>query len=190
MFLKLCGPYHPQLLILDCQSSHQSIGLLECAIQNQFMIVCLPPHTTQFLQPLDRCTFSPFSIAYNQVYSEFLLNPAAVISKATWPSLLCKSWQAAFTGTNIKSGFRGRGIYPLNPSAIPDSPYEPSTILPSNSEPTPLPSTSPEPNPLPSMSSDSSNNLMVLAEAAAMEDRVQPQTTLSSPKICLFVGLV
>lgn len=46
------------LLILDGHTSHTSADrLLELAANNDFVLFCLPSHSTHFLQPLDRCFF-------------------------------------------------------------------------------------------------------------------------------------
>lgn len=128
VFLAHCGPERPQLLILDGHGSHETLGLLELAAEENIHILALPPHTTHFLQPLDRTVFGPFNKAYNRVCSEFLSeNPSNLINKWTFPKMFSKAWEAAITKENIQSGFRACGIYPLNPHAIPTSAYLPSS---------------------------------------------------------------
>ena len=119
IFLPNCGPERPQLLLLDSHSSHEVIGLIEKARQQNIHLFTFPPHTTHYLQPLDRSCFGPLSTAYNQYCSEFLAkNPNNEISKKTFPSIFYKSWQKALTPSNIKAGFSATGIYPFNPSAF------------------------------------------------------------------------
>lgn len=72
VFLKECGEVRPQLLILDGHSSHESLAILQMASENDIHILCLPPHTTHILQPLDRTVFGPFSAEYNRATSDFL----------------------------------------------------------------------------------------------------------------------
>ena len=66
VFLKHCGDSRPVLLILDGHHSHESLDILEAAIKNDVNILCLPPHTTHYLQPLDRTVFGPLMKAYNR----------------------------------------------------------------------------------------------------------------------------
>ena len=52
-FIKNIPPMRPVLLIQDGHSSHVSIELIEMARANNVVLLCLPPHTSHILQPLD-----------------------------------------------------------------------------------------------------------------------------------------
>lgn len=120
VFLENCGPERPQLLVLDGHSSHETLSLLEVAIKENINIICLPPHTTHALQPLDKAVFGPFNKAYNRVCSEYLsASPVNQVSKWTFPYLFTLAWDEAINSANIKSGFSACGIYPVNPQAVP-----------------------------------------------------------------------
>lgn len=87
VFLPNCGNECPQLLILDGHGSHETLGLLELAAQEGIHVLALPPHTTHFLQPLDRSVFGPFNKAYNKFCSDFLSKSAMnIFIKWTFPS--------------------------------------------------------------------------------------------------------
>ncbi|XP_069114296.1 uncharacterized protein [Argopecten irradians] len=108
-------------------SLHETLGLLEMAVQNNVHIFCLPPHTTHMLQPLDRSVFGPFNKQYNEACSEFLAKSAYhVVNKGSFPALFRKAWDNEVSGQNIVSGFRARGIVPFNPQAVPAAAYQPS----------------------------------------------------------------
>jgi len=47
----------PLLLILDGHQCHFSVRVIEAAKLNDVIILCLPPHCTHGLQPLDVVTF-------------------------------------------------------------------------------------------------------------------------------------
>lgn len=127
VFLKYCGPHRPQLLILDSHRSHEVLGLLQMAKANGIHILALPPHTTAWLQPLDRTVFGPLSRSYNKVCSEYLSkNPSNLINKATWPALFSSAWESSVTPNNIKAGFKACGIFPVNLGAIPDQAFHTS----------------------------------------------------------------
>lgn len=127
VFLPNCGNERPQLLILDGHGSHETLGLLELAAQEGIHVLALPPHTTHFLQPLDRSVFGPFNKAYNKFCSDFLSKSAMnIINKWTFPSLFKSAQEEGITSETIVSGFRACGIYPFNPHAIPESAYLPS----------------------------------------------------------------
>lgn len=130
VFLKHCGQERPQLLILDGHGSHETLGLLELAKQEEIIILALPPHTTHYLQPLDRSVFGPFNKAYNKACSNFLsLAPCNIVNKWTFPQMFTSAWEAGLTVQNITSGFRACGIYPYNPAAVPKSAFQPSTVF-------------------------------------------------------------
>ena len=48
---------HPVLPVLDGHNSYFTIKVIEAARENNSIIVCLPPHCTHSLQPLDLITF-------------------------------------------------------------------------------------------------------------------------------------
>ncbi|CAC5426675.1 unnamed protein product [Mytilus coruscus] len=61
IFLKKCGNQWPQLLILDGHHSHEVLGLIEKARENNITLLTLPPHTTHYICSLDRTVFGPLS---------------------------------------------------------------------------------------------------------------------------------
>ena len=118
-FLKHCGSHWPQILLLDSHSSHESLGLIEIARENNIILFTFPPHTTHYLCPLDKTIFSPLQSQYNSVCSEFMsISPTNIVCKWEWPRL--------FKVSNIKNGFKSCGIYPLCPSIIPKEAFKPS----------------------------------------------------------------
>ncbi|XP_072401145.1 uncharacterized protein [Diabrotica undecimpunctata] len=53
------------LLLLDRHRSHtNSMYILEIALENDVHFLCLPSHTTHYLQPLDRSFFKPLKVYY------------------------------------------------------------------------------------------------------------------------------
>ncbi|MES9881787.1 MAG: helix-turn-helix domain-containing protein [Sedimenticola sp.] len=127
VFLQFCGTERPQLLILDGHSSHETLAILQRALEENIHILALPPHTTHYLQPLDRAVFGPLNRYYNEECSEYIRNSSLhQINKWTFPTLFRKSWDKGVTSVNIRSGFRACGIYPFNPHAVPGSAVEPS----------------------------------------------------------------
>ena len=129
-FLKFCGPERPQLILLDSHSSHETLGLLEAARANNIAIFAFPPHTTHWLCPLDKSVFSPFEKEYGRVCSNFSnSSPNNIVCKWEWPRLFRDAHDRSFTPLNLKSGFRACGIFPFNPSAIPDTAFCHLTVM-------------------------------------------------------------
>jgi hypothetical protein len=52
-----------RLLYLDGHNSHITLEVIEYTRQNKIVAICLPPHTTHALQPLDVGVFGPFKLA-------------------------------------------------------------------------------------------------------------------------------
>lgn len=70
--------------------------------QEGIHVLALPPHTTHFLQPLDRSLFGPFNKAFNKFCSDFLSKSALnIINKWTFPSLFKSAWEDGVTSENI-----------------------------------------------------------------------------------------
>lgn len=110
------------LLILDGHASHSSsVEMLEFANQHDIILLCLPSHTTHYLQPLDRAVFKSVK---NHFYAASQLwmkaHPGRRITRYQFGELLQACWGKSATPENAIAGFRATGIYPFNPNAIPD----------------------------------------------------------------------
>ncbi|XP_071651807.1 uncharacterized protein [Temnothorax longispinosus] len=113
------------LLILDGHRSYiNSPDILQMATDNNIHILCLPSHTTDYFQPLDRAFFEPLKTYFRDACCEWgNANPNKKIGRNHFGLLLTKAWlQAATVETGI-SGFRETGIHPFCPSAIPEHAY-------------------------------------------------------------------
>lgn len=49
----------PKILVLDGHKSHITSDIVQLARSNEIWIICLPPHSTHVLQPLDVAVFKP-----------------------------------------------------------------------------------------------------------------------------------
>lgn len=69
------------LLIVDGHASHKSLGALNFAKENGIEMVCLPPHCTHRMQPLDVCFYGPLKTYFNQEISVWLRShPGRVVT--------------------------------------------------------------------------------------------------------------
>ena len=119
-FLKYTVPSRPLLLLMDGHSSHYEPSSAELAKENDIILFCLPPHTTQDSQPLDCTVFGPLKCHWSNICHRYLQNnPGAVVSKYNFSELFSEAWLLALTPANVVSGFRKCGIHPFNRSAIP-----------------------------------------------------------------------
>ena len=130
IFLPVCGQERPQLLILDGHHSHETLTLLELAKAENITTLCLPAHTSAYLQPLDRTVFRPFKLRYNEAVDNFLAeSPFNLVTKGSWPALLRKAYEAGITPSNLTAGFRACGIFPWNPLAVPSYAFDGSNLF-------------------------------------------------------------
>lgn len=112
------------LLIVDGHTSHCSAEVLELAERNDIILLCLPSHTTHYLQPLDRGVFKSLKSAFNKACHLFMkTNPSRKITRLQFGKLLAEAWTKAATNDNAVSSFRATGIFPYNPEAVPEHAY-------------------------------------------------------------------
>lgn len=107
---------NPTLLVLDGHKSHtQNLAVIDKARENGVTILCIPPHCTHRMQPLDVCFMGPLSTFYSQEQSTFLRNnPGRVITIYNVADIFGKAYLKAATPLNAISGFKKTGIFPVN----------------------------------------------------------------------------
>lgn len=121
-FLLYAPKDRPLLLIFDGHKSPVSLEVVEAARKEDIILLCLPPHCSHILQPLDAGLFALLKQRF-----------AALIGDAcatdTHFAISKKEFSGIFTGTyqvvkdeegvrTVKEGFRKCGMYPLNHFAI------------------------------------------------------------------------
>ena len=60
----------PKLLLLDGHKSHLTWDVIQTALANNITIICLPPHSTNHLQPLDKAVFVAVKNSWRKIISE------------------------------------------------------------------------------------------------------------------------
>ena len=104
-----------KLLFLDGHSSHITVKVIKLARQNNIHIICLPPHSSHILQPLDVCFFKPFKAHWKKVLDDyFIANNCENVTKDVFPSLLKIVAKESLLRQYPVTGFEKTGIYPLN----------------------------------------------------------------------------
>lgn len=114
------------LLILDGHASHMNCpNMLQKAYDNDIIILCLPSHTTHYLQPLDRVVFKPLKTYFKDACKKLVTSCCGTgkISREDFGHLLNLSWPRAATVQLGVAAFRATGIHPLNIDVIPDYAY-------------------------------------------------------------------
>ncbi len=112
------GPKH--LLLLDGHSSHTcNYPAMKALKDNDIIAMLIPPHSSHFLQPLDRAPFSQFKWHWQVALELFnRLNVGRVLAKSEFYSVFNLAWAKGMTEKNIKAGWKRSGLEPINRAAI------------------------------------------------------------------------
>jgi regulator of replication initiation timing len=78
----------------------------------------MPPHSSHLLQPLDFGCSSVLKQAYGREIEHLIRRSITHISKTEFFPAFYAAFQATMTEENIKGGFRGAGLVPLDPESV------------------------------------------------------------------------
>lgn len=106
-----------KLLIGDNLAAHISPTVIDLCRENDIQFVCLPPNSTDKLQPLDVGIFGPLKTAWRRILTQYKArNPNVTgIQKTDFPSLLDALLKEAKPEKNLPAAFAACGLYPVNP---------------------------------------------------------------------------
>ena len=107
------------LLIFDGHKAHLTLDVLTKARRNQIDMLTISSHTSHGLQPLDVACFKPFKVAfraYKQAWN--VRNHGSKVRKQDLASWILLALKKALTSANIRVGFKGSEIWPLNLEAM------------------------------------------------------------------------
>ena len=107
-----------RLLILDGHESHHSLEFQEFCKEKNIYTLCMPPHSSHLLQPLDVGCFSPLKRAYSREVESLIRHHINHITKLEFLPAFKVAFDRSFTPANICSAFRGAGIVPLQPDTV------------------------------------------------------------------------
>ncbi|KAJ6258548.1 hypothetical protein Dda_6592 [Drechslerella dactyloides] len=107
-----------RLLVLDGHESHHSAAFELYCQEHKIVTICMPPHSSHILQPLDIGCFGPLKQAYSKEVESLIRAHINHISKLEFLSGFHKAFTAAITPKNIRSSFAGAGIVPYNPDRV------------------------------------------------------------------------
>ena len=119
-----CSPTNKLLVIMDNAECHMTIQAIEYANDNGIVILTLPPHTTDKLQPLDVSIYASFKTCMRTLINNYnLMHPHTHITEHRLPELASQAWIKACTPSNVLGGFRATGIWPINTNVFPDEAF-------------------------------------------------------------------
>jgi len=84
IFIKNIPPVRPILLLFDSHGSHIDFQTSKICKENEIELLCLPPHTSHLIQPLDVGVFGPMKQAYRRECDLFFsLNSTSLFNAGT-----------------------------------------------------------------------------------------------------------
>jgi hypothetical protein len=153
-----------RLLILDGHESHHSEEFEEYCKEHNIVTLCMPPHSSHILQPLDVGCFGPLKKSYGRQIEHLMRQQCTHITKEDFIPAFQAAFQDSLTESNIKGGFRGAGLVPFDPERVISAlDLKLRTPTPQNSRPsTAQPWTSQTP----------SNPTQAISQTSFIKDRV------------------
>jgi hypothetical protein len=119
---------NPVLLIIDNAECHMSVEAIDLAKRNGVIMLTLPPHSSNKLQPLDRTVFSSFKKYYSEALINVLARTGQPLSIYEVAECVAYAHDLAFTAKNIKKGFQLCGIFPFDKNVFNEAEFLPSTV--------------------------------------------------------------
>jgi hypothetical protein len=107
-----------RLLILDGHESHHSTEFELYCRQNHIITLCMPPHSSHYLQPLDVGCFGPLKQAYGRQIEELIRMHINHVSNLEFLCAFREAFFASMTEKNIQGGFAGAGLIPYDPERV------------------------------------------------------------------------
>ena len=107
-----------RLLILDGHGSHLTPQFDQICAQNNIISICMPPHSSHLLQPLDIGCFSPLKNAYGTMVDQKQRLGFNHIDKLDFLMAYPPARVEAFKSVTIQNSFAAAGLVPLNANRV------------------------------------------------------------------------
>ena len=105
-------------MLIDGHASHITVEFIEYCWTYQIVPLCLPPHTTHYLQPLDVGCFGPLSLAYKRQLDRMNQMGIVHVNKADFLKFLRDARAEAMTLRVIQSAWASTGLILFNPDRV------------------------------------------------------------------------
>ncbi|CAH2100758.1 unnamed protein product [Euphydryas editha] len=114
------------ILFFDGVAFHVNYQMIKMALENDVVLVNLPPNLTHFMQPLDLTVFKPLKTAWNNLMIQWnRTNPGTALPREEFSKYIKVLWEEHFPPRLLVSGFLHTGLFPADSSKFPDEAYNP-----------------------------------------------------------------
>lgn len=107
-----------RLLILDGHGSHLTPQFDQICSDNYIIPLCMPPHSSHLLQPLDIGCFAPLKRAYGRLIENQMRLNINHIDKLDFLAAYPQARADAFQPSTIKNSFAAAGLVPFDPNRV------------------------------------------------------------------------
>jgi hypothetical protein len=107
-----------RLLIMDGHGSHLAPQFDRICSENNIIPICMPPHSSHLLQPLDIGCFSILKRAYGGLVEQRMRIGINHIDKIDFLTAFPHARAETYKSTTIQNGFAASGIVPYDPDRV------------------------------------------------------------------------
>jgi hypothetical protein len=107
-----------RLLIFDGHGSHVTPEFDKYCTNHSIIVLCMPPHSSHLLQPLDVACFSVLKRSYGRCVEQLMSLGTNHIDKQDFVPLYIEARAEALHQKNIQSGFAATGLIPYDPDRV------------------------------------------------------------------------
>jgi len=122
---KLFGPFTEgrkvgryRLLILDGHGSHVTAHFDRYCTEHDIIVLCMPPHSSHLLQPLDVACFAVLKRTYGLNIQAQMWAGINYIDKDDFLELYLPAREVTYSSRIVQSGFRATGLVPFEPEEV------------------------------------------------------------------------
>jgi hypothetical protein len=103
-----------RLLIIDGHESHKLLEFQNLCEESKIIALCMPPHASHILQPLDVGCFAPLKQAYRTEIRGLADSHINHVDKKAFLATFLAVYEKAVSKSNILLSFRATGLVPLD----------------------------------------------------------------------------
>ncbi|EEA25964.1 hypothetical protein TMatcc_005785 [Talaromyces marneffei ATCC 18224] len=107
-----------RMLILDGHGSHLTAEFDRTCTENNIIPICMPPHSSHLLQPLDVGCFAVLKQYYGQVVEQRIRLGFNHVDKIDFLTAFPQARTVAYKAQTIRNSFTATGLLPFNPDRV------------------------------------------------------------------------